>query len=481
MSGFEKVIDTLNSVLWSTPLVVLCLVAGLWFTFRLKGVQFRLIGDMFKLLKPENNDENGISPFQAFATTVGSRVGMGNLAGVATAIFFGGPGAVFWMWVLALIGAASSFVESTLAQAYKIKNAEGQFVGGPAYFIERALHAKPLAILFAIATVLGPGILMPGLHLNSVASTFNVAFGAKELIVGLVFCALLALVIMGGVKRIGSVAELIAPIMCVVYIIAAIVIICIHWREVPHAFGLIFSSAFGANSVFGGIVGAAIAWGVKRGVYSSEAGQGSGAIVSAAADTSHPAKQGLVQALSVYIDTIVICTASALILLLTGVFNVQGADGSMIVENIPGVTYGILWVQNAIGSVFGNFGVKALAIVITMFVFTSLMGYYYEAESNVSYLFHGNKVAIWTGRVIFILSCFTGVLVNGEVVWSMGDIGVAIMAWINIISIVLLTRKAAAILKDYDDQKKLGKNPVFHPADFEIEDETHVWDKYHEE
>ena len=479
MEGLTTALNAVNDVLWSMPLVFLCLGAGIWFTVRMKFPQFRLIKDMFKLLSPGSKAADGISPFQAFATTVGSRVGMGNIAGVATAIFFGGPGAVFWMWVIAIIGAASAFVETALAQAYKIKTNDGEYLGGPQFFIEEALRAKPLAIAFALATILGPGILMPGVHINSIASTFNQAFGLQELLVGAVFCAVLALVICGGVKRIGTVAEYLAPVMCIVYVIIGIVVIGMNIGQVPEALGLIFTSAFGASEMFAGIIGAAISWGVKRGVYSNEAGQGSGAIVSAAAETSHPAKQGLVQALSVYIDTLVISTVSALIILLTGVYNVQGADGSMIVNNVPSLQYGILWVQSALNDAFtGTIGGKALAIIIVMFVFTSLMGYYYEAESNVRYLFKENKVPLWIFRAIFILSCFTGVLVNGEVVWTMGDSGVALMAWINIVAILLLSNKSIAILKDYEEQKKAGKDPVFSPEKLGIKDETGAWAKY---
>ena len=479
MDGFVNAMNKLNDIVWSMPLVFLCLAAGIWFSVRMKFPQIRLFKDMVKQLSPGSKSDTGISPFQAFATTVGSRVGMGNIAGVATAIFFGGPGAVFWMWVLAFIGAASAFVESALAQAYKIKTPDGEYLGGPQFFIDRALKCKPFAVVFALATILGPGILMPGVHINSIASTFNMAFGAKEIIVGAIFCAVLALVVCGGVKRIGTIAEYMAPVMCVIYVLIAIVIIVMKIGQVPHALGLIVSSAFGANAVFGGIVGSALAWGVKRGVYSNEAGQGSGAIVSAAADCSHPAKQGLVQALSVYIDTLVVCTSSALIILLTNTFNTQGADGAMLVENVPGLQYGILWVQQALNNAFGGtFGGKALAIIIIMFVFTSLMGYYYEAESNIRYMFGEKKSPLWIFRVVFILSCFTGVLVNGDVVWTMGDSGAGLMAWFNIIAILLLSGKAITLLKDYEDQRNLGRDPVFSPKKFGIDDKTGAWSKY---
>lgn len=480
MELFTNAMNNLNSIVWSMALVALCLGAGIWFSTRMKFPQIRLFKDMVKLLVGGKKTEDGITPFQAFASTVGSRVGMGNIAGVATAIFFGGPGAIFWMWVIAFIGAGSAFVESALAQAYKIKDKDGQYLGGPAYTIERGLKCKPYAIAFAIATVLGPGILMPGLHVNSIASTYEEAFGANMIVVAVIFCIVFALVICGGIKRIASVAELMAPVMCVVYVIMGFAVIFINIDRVPATFALIVSSAFGVNQVFGGVLGSAIAWGVKRGIYSNEAGQGSGAIVSSAAECSHPAKQGLVQAFSVYIDTLIVCTTSALIILLTDTFNTVGPNQkTMIHEGISGVEYGIRWAQNALNRAYtGTWGGKLLAIVIIMFVFTSLMGYYYQAEANIRYLFKGKKTAVWAMRIIFLASAFSGVLVNGQIIWTMGDIGAGMMAWLNIISILLLSNKGFALLKDYEKQKKEGKDPVFHPEEFGIDDETKVWEKY---
>lgn len=479
MEALTVLMGKIDDIVWCYVLVALCLGAGFYFSLRMKFPQVRLFKDMVKLLVSGEKSDNGITPFQAFAATVGSRVGMGNIAGVATAIFFGGPGAIFWMWVLAFIGAGSAFIESALAQAYKVKDKSGEYMGGPAFFIERALHCKPYAMLFALVVVLGPGVLMPGQHINSIASTFNEAFGVPTVVVGAIFAIVLGLVICGGIKRIGKVAEYMAPVMCVVYVVLAVGVIIMNINQVPAAFATIFTSAFGVNQVFGGIVGSAIAWGVKRGVYSNEAGQGSGAIVSASAECSHPAKQGLVQAFSVYIDTLLVCTASGLIVLLTGTFNVVGADGkTMIVENAPGILYGIRWAQTALVKTYGGWCGKFLSFVIIMFVFTSLMGYYYQAEVNTKYLFKGNKYAVYAIRAIFLISAFSGCILNGEIIWTMGDIGCGSMAWLNIIAILLLSNKGIALLKDYEAQKKEGKDPVFDPARFGIEDETGVWDKF---
>jgi len=335
-------------------------------------------------------------------------------------------------------------------------------------------------VIFAIATILGPGLLMPGLHVNSIASTYEEAFGANMILVGAIFCLVFGIVICGGIKRIASIAEYMAPVMCVIYVIMAVSIIVMKIGQVPGVLKIIVTSAFGIHPLFGGILGSAISWGVKRGIYSNEAGQGSGAIVSAAAECSHPAKQGLVQAFSVYIDTLIVCTSSALIILLTGTFNTMGADGTtMLAENIPGVEYGIRWAQNALNAAYGGtWGGKVLAVVIIMFVFTSLMGYYYQAEANVRYLFKENRKVVWGMRAVFLVSAFSGVLVNGEIIWTMGDTGAGMMAWLNIVAILLLSKKGFALLKDYEEQKKAGKDPVFDPAKFDIEDTTGVWKKY---
>ncbi len=475
MDAFVGIVTKINDLVWSTPLVALCLIAGIYFTVRFKGGQFRLFKDMLRLIRGNAKSQEGISPFQSFATTVGSRVGMGNIAGVATAIFFGGPGAVFWMWLIALIGASSSFAECTLAQAYKNKE-NGEFVGGPQLFITKGLKAKPLAIAFALAAVLGPGTLMPGLQVYSIASTFKNAFGVGEMVIGIISVILIAFVVWGGIKRIGKTAELLAPVMCVVYVVMAVVVLGMNITKLPGVFATIITSAFGANQMFAGVLGSAISWGVKRGVYSNEAGQGSGAIVSAAAECNHPAEQGLIQALSVYIDTIVVCTASAIIILLTDNYSVQAADGSMIVNNTS-AEYGILWAQDGINAAFGGtWGGKLLAIMIVLFVFTSLMGYYYQAESNMRFLFNGKKMGTYLMRGIFLIAVFSGVLVDGQVIWSMADLGVGLMAWFNIIAILLLSNKAVAILKDYEEQKKAGVAPMFDPEKFGIVDETGAWD-----
>ncbi len=474
---FTALMETINGIVWNDGLVVLCLVAGLLYSVWLRFPQIRYFKEMIHLiLHQDGGKDSGITPFQAFATTVGSRVGMGSVAGVATGIYFGGPGAVFWMWVLGLLGAVTALAESLLAQAYKDK-VNGEYVGGPALYIEKGLKSKPYAVAFALVTILGPGILMPGLHANSLASTFQRSFGTSMVVGGLILVVFLAVVTFGGVKRIGKFAEKAAPVMCLVFMIMALGILVIYAKNIPSVLYDIFSSAFGQNAVFGGIAGSAIMWGVKRGVYSTEAGQGSGAIVSAAAESSHPAKQGLIQALSVYIVSFIVCTSTAIILLLSNSYNVIGPDGTtFLVENLPGSAYGVGWTQDILETVYGTLvGGKLFAIIISLFIFTSLIGYSYQAESNVNYLFKGNKVAITVMRILFILATFSGVLVNGEVVWTMGDTGAGLMAWLNIIAVLLLSKKIVAIMRDYEQQKQAGKDPVFNPEAFGIRDTTGAW------
>ncbi|MBM6828861.1 alanine:cation symporter family protein [Anaerotignum lactatifermentans] len=477
MSFIETAITTVNNLIWSTPMIVICLLAGVYFSIRMKFPQLRLLKHTFGLLVHGETDENGITPFQAFATTVGARVGMGNIAGVATAIYFSGPGAVFWMWLLALIGSASSFVECALAQAYKSKDG-GQYTGGPAYYIEKGLKCKPYGIAFAIAAILGPGLFMPGVQTYSVASTVSEAFSVGMTPVTIVFCIIVAIVICGGIKRIGRIAEVIAPFMCAVYLIMTIIILVLFADRIPTVFAMIFKSAFGFEQAFAGIMGSTIAWGIKRGVYSNEAGQGSGAIVAASASCKHPAEQGLIQSLSVIIDTLLVCTCSALIILLTETYNVVDASGSFIVSNVPDVEYGILWAQNALVNGLGaNWVGQVLSAIVVLFVFTSLLGYYYQAESNVTYIFKNSKTAIWVFRVIFILSNLAGVVVTNDTIWTMGDLGCGLMTWLNVIAILLLSTKGIRLLKDYEEKLKSGKEMSFDPAAVGIEDKDGVWSK----
>ncbi len=341
----QKLVDLVNSYVWSIPLVVLCLGAGIYFSIRTRFLQVRLIKDMVKQLWVGTSSKSGVSSFQGFAMALGGRVGTGNIAGVATAIGVGGPGALFWMWMIAFLGAGSAYVESALAQVWK-EEIGGVYRGGPSYYIEKGLGQKWYAVIFAVITIISCGILLPGIQANSIAVAFqNVYPRLTPTISGIAVTALLGLIIFGGVKRIGKAAELMVPFMAIGYVLMAIIIIILDIKRLPSILALIFSSAVGKNAMFGGIVGSAIIWGVKRGIFSNEAGQGTGPQAAAAAEVRHPAQQGLVQAFSVYVDTLFVCSATGFMILMTGTYNVADGKGGFLVNNLPGIEASPVWTQ----------------------------------------------------------------------------------------------------------------------------------------
>lgn len=460
----SEFITALNGVLWSSPVIYILLGVGLLFSILTRFLQVRHIKEMVLLMFQGKSSEAGVSSFQALSIALSGRVGTGNIAGVATAIAFGGPGAVFWMWAIAFIGAASAFVESTLAQIYKVKQ-DGQYRGGPAYYIEKGIGWKWFAVLFAFAALIAMAILMPGVQSNSIAAGVENAFGIKPVFTGLAIVLLLGFIIFGGVKRIANAATLIVPFMALGYILLSVVIVLMNITELPGVISLIFRSAFGLDSAFGGIIGMAIAWGVKRGVYSNEAGQGTGAHPAAAAEVSHPAKQGLVQAFSVYIDTLFVCSATAFMILFTGMYNTQAENGSYIVNNLGDVTPGPGYTQAAIDSVIPGFGAGFVAIALFFFAFTTIMAYYYIAETNIAYLMRNRngKSAMFALKLIILAASFYGSVRTAELAWALGDAGLGIMVWLNVIAILILAKPALITLKDYEKQKKAGVDPVFNP------------------
>jgi alanine or glycine:cation symporter, AGCS family len=467
--NLTSVVDFINGIVWSKALIYLCLGVGVYFSIVTKFLQVRHIKEMVRLMWEGKSSKRGISSFQALAVSISGRVGTGNIAGVATAIALGGPGAVFWMWMIAFLGAASAYVESALGQIYKVEK-QGEYRGGPAYYIEKGLRMKWYAVAFAIVTIFGVGMFLPGVQSNSIALSMNHAFGIPKIAIAIALVTLLGLIIFGGIKRIGRVAQVVVPFMAIAYILAAIVILIMNYDKIPGVFSLIFSSAFGANQAFGGVVGMAIAWGVKRGIYSNEAGQGTSPQAAAAAEVTHPAKQGLVQAFSVYIDTLFICTATAFMILITGQYNVMGEAGTFIIENLPGVEVGPAYTQLAVESSFG-YGAVFVAISLFFFAFTTLMAYYYIAETNVAYLETSRKQKWMVTALRFMLlgSTFYGAMKTATLAWGLGDIGVGTMAWLNIIAIVLLSKPALKTLKDYERQRKVGLDPVFNPEKLCIE------------
>ncbi len=474
----EQIIQTVNDLIWSNALIILCIGVGLYFTIRTKFLQVRLIRDMIGQLFTENSNDKGVSPFQAFSIAIAGRVGTGNIAGVATAIAMGGPGAVFWMWLIAFLGSSTAFIEATLGQIYKVEK-NGHYRGGPAYYIEKGIGKKWYAVIFAIATIMACAVFLPGVQSNSIAGSMESAFGLDKLWVGIAMVFLLVFIIIGDVKRIGKFSEWVIPFMAGAYILMALVIIGMNYEQIPSVLKLIFSSAFGMDATFGGILGSAIAWGVKRGIYSNEAGQGTAPHAAAAAATSHPAKQGILQAFSVYIDTLFVCTATAFIILFTGQYNVKDGNGGHIVHNLPGVEEGPLFTQAAISEHFPAIGHGFVAIALWFFVFTTVLAYYFMAESNLYYLRQKkmSQSLLWVLRIGFFASIVYGATTTGGQAWTLGDIGVGLMAWLNIIAILLLHKKALLTLKDYEQQKKEGKDPVFDPEKLGIKNTTE-WNKY---
>ncbi len=473
-------VDMMNGLIWSKALIYLCLGAGIYFSVMTRFLQVRHLKDMVRYLFAGGSDESGVSSFQAFALSISGRVGTGNIAGVATAIAMGGPGALFWMWAIAFLGAGSSFVECTLGQIYKEKQ-DGEYRGGPAYYIDKGLGIKWYGVLFAIATVLGVGVFLPGVQSNSIGASVQNAFGIDPLYTGLALVALLAIIIFGGVKRIGRTAEIIVPFMAGGYILVALIIIILNIGELPRVIGLVFKSAFAAEPAFAGILGMAISWGVKRGIYSNEAGQGTGPQSAAAAEVTHPSVQGLVQAFAVYVDTLFVCSATGFMILITGMYDVYNPAGGFIVNNLKNIEVGPAYTQMAVESVFKGFGGAFVAIALFFFAFSTLMAYYYIAETNVAYLAKGGnrKTLIMVLRVAILAATFYGAIKTAAIAWGLGDIGVGMMAWLNVIAILILQKPALVALKDYEEQRKQGKDAdsfVFDPvklgiknADFWIE------------
>lgn len=458
----------LDNFFWGPVMIYLCLAAGIWFSLLMKFPQLRLIKDMVGQLFSGESSENGVSSFQGFAMALGGRVGTGNITGVASAIFAGGPGAVFWMWAIAFLGAGSAYAESALAQVWK-EEVNGEYRGGPAYYIEKGLHSKALGFAFAVLALLSCGILLPGIQTNSFAVAANASFGIPTWILGAIYTGFTAFIVFGGGKRIARSAEMIVPFMAIGYIILALVILAVNFTKIPQVFGLIFSSAFNMNAVYGAIFGQAIAWGVKRGIFSNEAGQGTGAQAAGAAEVSHPAKQGLVQAFSVYVDTLFVCTATAIMILSTGAYNVSNGNGGFITELIPGVEKGN-FTQTAVNSFIPGFGGGFVSIALLFFTFTTVLAYAFYTDSNIAYIFKGSqgssghKLTLTLSRVALCAMVFIGSIMSADVVWNFGSAGVGAMAWFNVIVILLLTKPAIATLKDYEAQKKMGLDPVFIPS-----------------
>lgn len=452
MDFLSQIVDSVNGVLWTYVLVVMLIGCAIWFTIRCKFVQITMLRDlpiMFRNCTHEEREEGveRISSFQAFAISIASRVGTGNLAGVAVAITLGGPGAVFWMWLIAFLGASSAFVESTLAQLYKVRG-ESSFIGGPAYYMSKGLKAPWMGAIFSVLLILTFGFAFNSLQSNTICQAFEEAFSLDPAYTGTVLTMITLAIIFGGIQSIARVSGIIVPIMALGYIILAFVVIAMNITEIPHVFSLIISHAFGWEQGLAGGLGAAIQQGIRRGLYSNEAGMGSAPNVAATADVSHPVKQGKVQAISVFSDTLIICSCTAFIILVGGI--PAGSDAS-----------GIKLTQQALCAQIGPWGDIAVAIAIFFFAYSSVLGNYYYGEANVQYL-SKKRWVLTTYRIIVAFMVLFGSVASLQLVWNMADMFMGMMTICNLIAIVLLGKYAFRLLQDYREQKRSGVvDPVF--------------------
>ena len=475
-SWLNMIITEINDFLWTYILIAVLVGCGLWFTWRTRFVQFRMLKEMIRLLGDSSVKHPGhkhISSFQAFAVSVATRVGTGNLAGVATAIAIGGPGAVFWMWIIALIGSATAFVESTLAQLFKLRHKDS-FIGGPAYYIHKGMHNRWMSALFAILITITFGLSYNSIQSNTICQAMNEAFGWNQVLTGIVLVMMSLAIVFGGIQRIAKVSSVIVPVMAIGYFILAFVIVLMNIHLMPHVFKVIISNAFGLEQITGGGLGATMMNGIKRGLFSNEAGEGSAPNVAATASVSHPVKQGLIQALGVFTDTLLVCSCTAFIILISGLYSHPELNG-------------IALTQSALQSEIGSSGPIFIAIAIFLFAFSSIIGNYYYGEANIRFLF-GRKEENNNGKLKSILFfyrlCSGGVLVmfgalaSLEIVWNLGDLCMALLTACNLIAILVLGKYAFKLLKDYQQQKKNGiKDPIFHRSQLpEIENELECWE-----
>ena len=471
----EEWIVLISDAIWTYVLIAVLVSCGIWFTWKTRGVQFRMVGEMFRLLadsatsgtsglSDKDKGHKHISSFQAFAVSVATRVGTGNLAGVATAIAVGGPGAVFWMWCIALLGSATAFVESTLGQLFKQRDHDS-FVGGPAYYIMRGLHCKWMAYLFAILITLTFSLSYNSIQSNTICGAMQTAFGWEPLVVGSVIAALALLIVFGGIHRIANVSAVLVPLMAIGYFVLTIVIVVMNIGLLPHVLKVIVTNAFGLEQGIGGALGVAVLNGVKRGLFSNEAGEGSAPNAAATATVTHPVKQGLIQALGVFTDTLLVCSCTAFVILISGLYETPELNG-------------IALTQAALQSEIGNFGPIFIAVAIYLFAFSSIIGNYYYGEANIRFM-TSNRLVLIVFRVLSggVLVMF-GALSSLEIVWSLGDLCMALVTACNLVAILALGKYPFRLLTDYIHQKRAGiKEPVFHKKLLpEIEQELTCWD-----
>ena len=455
--------EHIASFLWSTPLIVFFVVMGVFFTLGTKFMQVRYFKEMFFQVigKSEKKIKGSISPFSSFMLTLSGRLGTGNIVGVATAISLGGPGAVFWMWVTAFLGTSIAFAESVLGQIYKTKDEKGEHRGGPSYYIEKGLGMRWYGIVYAIAIILSYIIFLPGVQANTITSSLQSSFDLSPVLVGVLIVISLIPLIRGGIVYFTKITNFVIPIMALGFIFTALTVIYVNRSYVPTAFNLIISSAFGVNQVFAGLFGFAISLGLRRGVFSTEAGLGTAVSAAAAANVSHPVKQGFVQSFSIYVDTMLINTLTSLMILTTMSYYVMGTDNSYIVLYVPGDLQPADFTLNAVATVFHEYGSKIVSILIFLFAYTSFINYYYVAETNLLYILKGKKNKFLTLLLIFLFLAFIfrGSVVNSSAAWAFADVGIGITMWVNLIAITLLSPVVFRCLKDYEKNKNKKFDP----------------------
>ena len=469
MTFIEEVISGVNNVLYSNILIIVLVLGGLYFTIRTRFVQFRLFKDQIKSVTQKPTDGKSVSSFQALMVSTASRVGTGNIVGVSTALCLGGFGSVFWMWVIALIGGASAFIESTLAQIFKRKNDDGTCSGGPAYYILAVLKNKPLAIIFAIFLILTYGVgfnMLASYNLQSTFSAYSFYDPAvSPWVIGLILAVVCGYCLIGGGKRVVKVTSFFVPFMGVAYILVALFIVLINFKMLPDIFKTIFEQAFDFKAISGGFAGSCVMYGIKRGLFSNEAGVGSAPNASASADVDHPVKQGLVQVLSVFIDTLLVCSASAFMCMCSGVEPTAELSGAP-------------FVQAALQQSLGDFGPVFITIAMILFAFTTLLGNLYYVDMTLIFICGKipGKTFMTIYRVIASMLIFIGAGLSADLLWSVADITMGGMTLINMPVIIILSKYAIKALKDYDKQKKEGKSPVFKARDIGIsEDIVDYW------
>ena len=466
--NIDAVVTAISGVLYQPYIVPLFLLAaGLFFTFRSRFIQIRLLGESFRVVKEKPKTEGNVSSFGALMISTASRVGTGNIVGVSTAICMGGYGAVFWMWVTAILGGASAFVESTLAQIYKRKNKDGSSYGGPSYYMETALRQRWLGVIFAVIIILTYAVgynMLASYNLQSSFAGFSFYGDNSPLVIGLILAVLFAACVLGGAKRLTKVTGALVPLMGVLYVVVALVVVLSNASLVPAVFQRIFESAFDFSAIFGGFAGSCMMEGIKRGLYSNEAGMGSAPNAAATADVSHPVKQGLVQMLSVFIDTLLICSATALMCLCSGVEPTAEAAGAP-------------YVQAALQSALGNFGPVFIAISMALFAFTTLIGNYYYCEGCLRFIFKRtpSHTFMTVFRIVAAVIVMLGAMLSMNLAWDTADLFQAMMVVINIPVILILGRTSMRALKDYLEQRRQGKDPTFRAASIGLKEETDFW------